>query len=213
MPEQSPTDYVVSLFDNYANRFDNHLTNYLGYRGPQQLFNAIIPLLDDPSQKLDILDLGCGTGLCGVEFAANAKRLVGVDLSPRMLVKCKERGLYTDLIESDVTDALHQSTQPFDLILSADVFVYIGMLDEIFALVNKILNPGGLFAFTIEDNNTEEDYRLTSAGRYAQSLGYIQRLSESHGFEQLTRVPVTIRMEKGSPIPGSIIVLCLTGTK
>ncbi len=210
MPEQSPTDYVVSLFDNYANRFDNHLINQLGYRGPQQLFHAIIPLLDDPSQKLDILDLGCGTGLCGIEFAANAKRMVGVDLSPRMLAKSKERGLYTDLIESDVTNALKQSTQPFDLILSADVFVYIGMLDEVFALTSKKLNLGGFFAFTIEDNNTEEDYRLTSSGRYAQSLDYIQRLSASNGFEQLSREPVTIRMEKGTPIPGSIIVLCLT---
>ncbi|HFD11215.1 MAG TPA: tetratricopeptide repeat protein [Crenotrichaceae bacterium] len=209
-PEQSPSEYVVSLFDDYANRFDQHLVNDLEYRAPEQLFHSITALLDDPSQKFDILDLGCGTGLCGVEFAAHAKRMVGVDLAPRMLAKAKERGLYTDLIEGDVCIALQQSTQAFDLILSADVFIYIGKLEQVFSLASKQLNPGGLFAFSIEDNETDEDYRLTASGRYAQSYDYIQRLAASNGFKELSRVPVTLRMEKNVPAAGSIFVLRLT---
>ena len=83
------------------------------------------------------------------------------------------------------------------------------MLEQVFTLASKKLSPGGLFAFSIEDNETGEDYRLTQSGRYAQSLAYIQRLAESNGFKLLSRVPVTLRMEKGVPAEGSIIVLSL----
>ena len=81
------------------------------------------------------------------------------------------------------------------------------MLDQVFSLVKKILSPGGLFAFSIEDDETGEDYRLTRSGRYAQSLAYIQRLAEINEFKLLSRDPVTLRFESRIPAEGSIIVL------
>jgi len=205
IPVQSPQSYIVELFDDAAVSFDNKLVKQLGYRVPEQLFDAVRN--HTGTKKLDILDLGCGTGLCGVAFSTVIRRMVGVDLAPRMLEKARERGLYADLIQSDVCHALEECRDPFNLILATDVFIYIGALEEVFSLVVNRLSPGGLFAFSLEVNDHEVDYELRISGRYAQSMDYIRRLAMNSGFEELTYSPVTIRYECGEPVAGSVVVL------
>jgi len=179
-PEKSPQEYVKLLFNDMAEQFDQHLVDGLEYSVPQQLFDAASPHLGDASHDLDILDLGCGTGLCAVAFATRTNSIIGVDLAPQMLARSKERGLYTELVQTDICQALEQGRQKFDLIVSTDVFfIYVGKLDQVFALVSQRLHQGGLFAFSVETEESE-DYRLTSAGRYAQSSAYMQRLSDAN---------------------------------
>lgn len=49
------------------------------------------------NQSLDILDLGCGTGLVGSWFKDYARKLVGVDVSPTMLDMATKKGCYHEL--------------------------------------------------------------------------------------------------------------------
>jgi len=207
VPERAPESYVTALFDGYSGRFDSELIDKLRYNVPADLLATIRLLPDALNNKLDILDLGCGTGLCGAVFADFASTLVGVDLSGRMIAKSRERGIYTELIKSDISAALQQYEGDFDLILAGDVFIYIGNLDRIFPLAVTCLRPGGLLAFSIEVCESDENYLLRTSGRYAQSPEYIQRLADNSGFSVLASNPAVLRYERGQPINGIIFVL------
>jgi predicted TPR repeat methyltransferase len=209
-PPLSPREHVIREFDEFADHFDNRLLNDLGYKIPQHLFDAVNKQRKQTKQ-IDILDLGCGTGLSGATFSGIASQLVGVDLAPRMLAKAEERNIYTDLIEADICHAMKQVEQTFDLVISADVFVYIGALEEVFSLVRQRLNPGGLFAFSIELLESDMDYQLRPTGRYAQSHAYIKRLSIDNNFEEVSGTLVTVRYEGGKPVTGSVFVFRMGG--
>lgn len=212
VPAQSPDEYVRQLFDFYANTFDRHLVNDLAYHTPEKLFDAVVRTAGkrgggDGDAALDVLDLGCGTGLCGALFRGMARRLVGVDLSPKMLDKARERGVYDELLLGDVIAAMAAPAVAYDVIVSADVFIYIGDLSAIFEASRTALKPGGLFAFSIETAaDGGADYVLRGSGRYAQSLGYIRRLAAESGLTELSAEPVVLRQEAGKPVEGSIFV-------
>ena len=212
-PSQSPRDYVVGLFDSYANRFDQHLVEVLDYRAPVQLYEAVSRHIDIKAAagSLDILDLGCGTGLCGVAFAELARTLVGVDLAPLMIARARMRNLYTDLIQGEICDILERASSFYDLIVSADVFIYIGDLEKVFILARERLTANGLFAFSIEHHEGSEDYVLRSTGRYAQSTEYMKRLAAVNALDILSDTSVTLRYQGDLPITGRVMVLRRSG--
>ena len=150
VPAQSPAEYVTKVFDTYAPRFDRHLLGNLDYQAPQLLRQAVATAIDGGRKKLEVLDLGCGTGLCGALFRDIAKHLTGVDLSAGMIQKARERGIYDELIVGDLSTPLRESNARYDLIIAADVFIYVGDLSQVFATCQIALQPGGLFAFSTE---------------------------------------------------------------
>lgn len=202
----APAGYVTGLFDGCAEYFEHHLVDELGYRAPQDLYAAVSRLTGSDPEKLDVMDLGCGTGLCGPLFRGMAETLTGVDLSQGMLAKAAQREVYDRLIEADIVDELRRHEQAYDLVISADVFIYVGALDAVFGAVARALRPGGLFAFSIE---VEEGngYSLRPSGRYAQSRGYIRQLAENSGLRKVSTDACVLRMDKGQPIDGRIVVL------
>jgi predicted TPR repeat methyltransferase len=214
-PSQSPRDYVVGLFDSYAGRFDQHLVEVLGYRAPVQLYEAVSRHIDIKAVagSLDVLDLGCGTGLCGVAFAELARTLVGVDLAPLMIARARMRNLYTDLIQGEICDILERESGFYDLIISADVFIYIGDLEKVFALARERLTATGLFAFSLEHHEGGEDYVLRSTGRYAQSTEYMKRLAAVNALDILSDTPVTLRYQGDLPIAGRVMILRRSGDR
>ncbi|MCW5649705.1 MAG: tetratricopeptide repeat protein [Ramlibacter sp.] len=203
-PPVAPADYIVSLFDGYADRFDDHLVGKLQYQAHERLCEALLPLAGPGPH--DILDLGCGTGLCAPLLQPVTRSLVGVDLSPGMLDAARPRGLYSQLLCRDVTEFLQDQDQVFDLVVSTDVFIYIGDLQPVFAGVRRGLRGAGLFGFSIEACE-EQDFELRPTRRYAQSPAYIRRLAEQHGFEVLHLAPSVIRKENGVDTAGYIAVL------
>lgn len=200
-------DYVINLFDNAANEFDKRLTGELEYKAPQLLHKAISRISDVKSNTLDIMDLGCGTGLCAPLFSGYAKTLNGIDLSQKMLDKARKLDLYDELISGDITKILNQSKHRYDLILSADVFIYVGDLKNIFKATAKALKPGALFALSLEAENSDVDFRLRTSGRYAHSIGYIKKLAKENDLTESYLEEATIRMDKNKPIKGYIVVL------
>ena len=208
-PPLAPKDFIVSLFDRYADGFDDHLVGILKYQAHEKLCQAVLKMR--PTGSFDVLDLGCGTGLCGPLLKPIARTLTGVDLSPRMLQTAGRRGVYSALVEDDVAAFLHKSSpRSFDVLVSTDVFIYIGDLGEVFAGASSALRPGGLFGFSIETSETG-DFVLRPTRRYAQSLAYIRRLAAEHGFEVATCEPTVLRKEHGADTEGAVVVLRAAG--
>jgi predicted TPR repeat methyltransferase len=210
-----PRDYLIPLFDGYADRFDAHLFQTLKYVGPQLLAEIVgeVPLGERRPLPWDVLDLCCGTGMSGALFRTAARTMTGVDLSSRMLERaaCRVmpdgRRVYDALLECDLVAALGASGAGYDLILAADVFIYVGDLRDVFTSVRGALRPGGLFAFTIEVWDGPEDFRLLPTRRYAQSPTYVVNLAREAGLYEAGRRESTLRLGEGhEPVLGTVFL-------
>jgi len=179
----------------------------LEYKVPQYLKTAVSAALDEENNSLDILDLGCGTGLCGPLFRPQAKKLVGVDLAPGMLEQAAELGVYDRLITGDISSVLRNSKSAYDVVLAADVFIYVGELERVFEAVERALKPGGLFAFSVESGNDGDGYSLLATGRYAHSVSYIKTVAAATGLREVNMDAKVLRIDRGTPINGHIFVL------
>jgi predicted TPR repeat methyltransferase len=203
-PAITPKRLITELFDQYADRFDEHLIGTLKYRAPDLLFDAMTRFVD--SRKLDILDLGCGTGLLGARFHPLARTLIGLDLSPNMLRVSQQRQIYDSLVCGELTEFLRTQTKAFDLAISTDVFIYIGDLSGIFQGVRGALRDGGLFGFSVEISE-EQDFILRPNRRYAHSGAYLRKLAEDHRFALETIEPHVIRQDDRNDVHGYIAIL------
>ncbi|PZQ43695.1 MAG: SAM-dependent methyltransferase, partial [Micavibrio aeruginosavorus] len=176
-PAALPDAYIRSLFDQYAPAFETALVKKLSYRAPDLVAEAVRTMSQGPFSH--ILDLGCGTGLAAEKFVSHAEKITGVDISPGMIEIAKSKNIYTDLVVAKIESYLESCAAYFDLALSADVFVYIGALDDIFARLSKRLTDKALFAFTVQslENNTTP-WALGDDHRYAHSLDYLSAIAD-----------------------------------
>jgi len=204
-PALSPQSYIVGLFDMYAETFDRDLVDKLNYQSPRLLAQLIAQTVP-ANARLDILDIGCGTGLMGESLRALKRTLTGVDLSSNMLEQARRRGIYDRLIESDIAVFLDTQTDQFNLTVSTDVFIYVGDLTGIFAGVRRALRSDGLFCFSVEAVDAG-DFVLRPTLRYAHSLAYLSRLAEQNSFAVMTVEPHAVRREREASIAGYNIVM------
>jgi predicted TPR repeat methyltransferase len=206
VPPRASDSFVTETFDSFAASFESKLAK-LSYRAPA----LIAAMLEDsgltPSKSLDVLDAGCGTGLCGPLVAPYARRLTGVDLSAGMLAHAKEKNVYDALVKAELTDYLRDSREAFDVVVSADTLVYFGALDDVLAAAAGALRPNGLLIFTLEDAAGEgatQGYCLGLHGRYSHSRRYVERLLTAVGLvPKITQAE--LRMESGAPVAGLVI--------
>jgi predicted TPR repeat methyltransferase len=204
-PATAPRQYVQALFDDYAADFAGHLVDKLGYRGHEVLLE---PLIASGRRFRRVLDLGCGTGLCGALLKPISNAIDGVDLSSAMLEQAKKLGLYRELVQADVGEFLAGApSRSADLVVAADVLIYVGELSAVFESVARILEPGGLFAFTVELAANGQDLQLLPSLRYAHSQDSVRRFAEQHGLtvDDLRNAP--IRHEQSQPVPGLYVTL------
>lgn len=204
--------YVRHLFDQYAGRYDTALTEHLRYRGPAILLDAVrqvMRVLGHPLQFGEVLDLGCGTGLAGAAFRPSAGRLVGIDLSPAMIARAKEKGLYDEMHVAKIEDFLNGAAgadpERYDLVVAADVFVYLGDLAPIFAGIRKILAPGGMLAFSVE-THSGKGARLLPTLRFAHGENHLRELLGASTFAIHHLARTSVRSEKGEPVDGLVVV-------
>jgi predicted TPR repeat methyltransferase len=195
---------VEALFDGYAADFQSHVTDKLGYRGFEVLLQ---PLLDAGKRYRHVLDLGCGTGLCGPLMAPRADAITGVDVSGAMLDEARKLGVYRELIHADLGEFLATTALRSDLILAADVFIYVGDLASVIRSARRILEPGGCLAFTVEPSAGGRDIQLLPSLRYAHSEAYIRRLADEARFTRVRILEAPIRRDQATPILGLYIYL------
>jgi predicted TPR repeat methyltransferase len=206
-PEKVAAETVARLFDGYAGNFDEHLVGKLQYHIPEYIGTALREFRGGDTRPLDLLDIGCGTGLLGIEVRDMAGHLAGVDLSTKMIEQARRRGIYQELAVRDVVEYMEGSSRHYDAVLSADVFVYIGDLESVFAAVARCLSTTGFFIYSVESHTGDEPYHLRETGRYTHSLPYLRYLSARHGFEEIRADTVTIRLEKNQPVEGYVVAL------
>ncbi len=201
--QRAPTGYVRTLFDGYAARFEQHLVGELGYRTPERL--AALIDAARPGSLGRVCDLGCGTGLMGALLRPRAAHLQGIDLSGEMIAQARRKGCYDALHVGDIEGLLGDLGE-LDLLVAADVLIYIGDLSGIFAAAAAALAPGGIFALTTEHTDGE-GWRLLPSGRYAHSHEAITRLAQAHGLTLLRSAVEPIRQERGVWLDGGLYVL------
>lgn len=205
-PSSAPAHYVQALFDAYADEFDAHLVEVLGYSA----HTTLVEHLPFPAagRFASGLDLGCGTGLCGTLLADRVGRLTGVDLSAGMLARAAATGRYAQLLQTDLVDHLRSTEEHHDLVLAADVFIYVGDLAPVFEAVARVIAPGGMFCFSVEAASREPlDFELLPSLRYAHSQRYVAALAARHGFATVRQVDAPIREEQRVPIAGRYVYL------
>lgn len=208
-PARAGDAYVRSLFDAFAGSFDEQLLQHLDYRAPQLLAGALGAALDGRCD-LDILDAGCGTGLCAALLRPWARRLDGVDLSPGMLARARRRGGYDALVEGELTGYLAAHPGAFDVVASADTLVYFGDLRRVCAAAHGALRADGWFGFSVEALDAEaaavDGIELGPSGRYRHTRAHLETALLAAGFGDLRIEPRDLRNESGAPVHGWVAV-------
>ncbi|HXD18651.1 MAG TPA: tetratricopeptide repeat protein [Vicinamibacterales bacterium] len=206
VPSRASDAYVEAVFDSFAASFDAKLT-VLMYRAPQLVATMLAESGLEADGTRDVLDVGCGTGLCGPLLRQYAARLVGVDLSAKMLDQARERGVYDELVKGELTAFLRSCDEAYDAVVSADTLVYFGALDDVVAAAAGALRPGGHFVFTVEEfvgAGDGPDYCLRPHGRYNHARAYIERLLEGAGLRPVI-ARAELRLEAGAPVDGLVV--------
>jgi predicted TPR repeat methyltransferase len=205
VPARASDGFVETTFDNFAGSFDAKLAKLL-YRAPALVAEMLADSGLEPSKDLDVLDAGCGTGLCGPLIAPYARRLVGVDLSVRMLAQAQARNVYDELYKVELTLYLRDSPAMFDVIVSADTLVYFGALEDVVAASADALRPGGRLIFTVEESTESGSagYSIRPHGRYNHTRGYLERVLSAADFRSEI-VPAQLRLEAGDPVKGLVV--------
>jgi predicted TPR repeat methyltransferase len=203
-PPSAPRQYVEGLFDEYAAEFGEHLVGHLRYQAPQTL---LAPLIRAAPRYRQVLDLGCGSGLCGSIVHPFADAIDGVDLSRAMLAQAGRLGVYRDLVHQDIASFLATAVSGYELVLAADVFIYVGELEAIFTAVRRVLAPGGCFAFSVELPPEGIDTCLLPSLRYAHSEVFVRQLADRTGFRVREARQAPLREEQRRPVPGCYLWL------
>jgi len=202
----SPDKYVQELFDGYAETFDEQLIDKLQYKTPA-LIGDMVKKHTDTNQQYKILDLGCGTGLAGVYLNDISEYMVGMDLSSKMLKKAEERNIYDELVVSGIEQYFETHDFKPHIIVSADVFVYIGDISAIFRDASKALEKNGIFVFSTEDTQDADQFMLKDSGRFAHNENYIRSLADENGLDFIDSQKTIIRYEADEPIHGQVYLL------
>jgi predicted TPR repeat methyltransferase len=205
VPLRASDAYIQKVFDSFATSFEAKLA-MLHYQAPMLVATA---LADSGSltAKVEILDAGCGTGLCGPLVAPYARRLIGVDLSQGMLEHAREKHVYDDLVQGELTEYLRIHEDAFDVIISADTLVYFGALDEVIVAAAGALRAGGFLVFTVEEAAADDiaaPYCIRPHGRFNHRADYVERLLVGAGLmPSIGRAK--LRLESGLPVAGLVL--------
>jgi len=207
VPSRADDAYVRNVFDKFADSFDEQLLKNLSYRAPQVLATALGEVLPGATAELDVLDAGCGTGLCSPLLRPYAKHLVGVDLSGGMVDKARLRGGYDELEVAELTGYLQAHPAAYDVVFSADTLIYFGELKNVLDAAYAALRPCGWLAFTVETAEGEDArVDLSPSGRYQHTRCYVERALASAGFTRMQIGTDTLRKECGQPVVGWVVL-------
>ena len=204
-PSRVPNRCIEQLYSRFADFYDDNMLGELEYRAPDQLRDAVVAELGNQVQ-LEVLDLGCGTGLNGIRWQAHASRLVGIDLSEAMIARARSRDVYDHLETVEITAWLTRDPQDqFDLVLACDTFIYFGDLAQVIGPATHRLKHGGLLAFTVEHGDTRP-FRLSDAGRFLHHPDHIADVTAASSLQLLSLSEAVVRYEYADPVTGLIAV-------
>ncbi|MEO0681731.1 MAG: methyltransferase domain-containing protein [Pseudomonadota bacterium] len=216
-PEAAAPAYVRTLFDQFAENFEETLVEHLAYRVPETLAERLrlMPGLERP----ETLDLGCGTGLAAAALDGWTGAVTGVDLSEEMLARADAREIYAELYVAEAVGFLETAAWPdqdgerlgpWDLILATDVMPYLGAMERFAAAAAASLRPRGRLAFSTETLPEAafegRGWRIGPHQRYHHAPDYVREAMEGAGLSVDWTESLTIRLNEGVPEPGHIYI-------
>jgi predicted TPR repeat methyltransferase len=205
IPTRASDSTVRRVFNGFAKDFDKQLAA-LQYRAPAFVAEGIARLLGAPAGTLEVLDAGCGTGLCAPSLRPYARRLVGVDLSSEMVKRAEDRHLYDELVVEELTAFLAGHPAAYELVASADTLCYFGDLAPPLAAAATALRPGGHLVFTVERATAAPDgYQLNPHGRYSHTDGYVRATLAAAGLTPVLIAAGFLRMESKQAVAGLLV--------
>ena len=126
-------------------------------RAPEKAYNAD---LERPATRrllpgvegTTVLDAGCGPGITTRQLLDDgAARVVGFDVSPRMLDHARQRvDDEATLVRGDLASPLPFEDGAFDLVHAALSFTYVRDWDALFAELARVLRPDGRVVFSTQ---------------------------------------------------------------
>ena len=196
-PSRVPGAVVRTVYDREGGgaNFDASLTNQLQYKGPELLDQAVRQALGPDAGGLRILELGCGTGLCGGRLRNLATHMVGVDLSSEMIECARRKHIYDLTLIEDLHEVLDRSESEYDLVIGMDVLCYFGDLTEVVGKCARALRPGGLLGFSVEKADPGKPWQFHHYGHFLHSLEHIRSVAASTGLAEVSSTEATLRVE------------------
>jgi predicted TPR repeat methyltransferase len=205
-PATQPVSLPRQLFDDMASVYDQHMVRGLRYQLPKKVADLILEKF--PERKLNVLDLGCGTGLLGVCLGRLDGYLVGVDVSEKMIEQAARHQLYDRFHTINLLDALQATPADiYDVLTALDVLIYVGDLTQAIPDAHRIAKPGGYVIFSCERAlTTEAPWVLRPTKRYAHEQGHVESLCREAGFAEIKIEDTIIRFEGTEPVNGFLVV-------
>jgi predicted TPR repeat methyltransferase len=204
-PPRASDECIQQMYQRFSSFFDFNLCEELYYEGPQRLHDMITAVMGD-RHDLVVADIGCGSGLAGVQLKPHAAHMMGVDLSPEMIELARKRSVYDRLEVAEITRWLCAGQDHFDLIAACDCLIYFGDLRPVVVAAARRLKRGGVLAFTLERGD-QYPLRLTDSGRYAHHAQHVREAAAEAGLNVTRLEEAYLRMEYGEEVTGLFVVL------
>ena len=207
IPQRYPEAVMLSTYERRARDWDADIQRPgKEFLGPAHVREMLERLKLQRERQLDVLDIGCGTGVCGDFLRNYASHLEGVDLSPHMLEQAKGKGSYDRLECADATGYMQSSSRKFDLIVASGVLILFGDLHPVIQAAADILKPGGTFVFTLYRSETG-DIIVRHNLHFAHSAHHVSVAAASAGLQVVSMEQEIHEYESGEPQPGWIVAL------
>ena len=204
-PERAPDEYIQQVYTRFASFYEDNMRDELGYNGPERVGSLLDQFLDD-TDGLNVLDMGCGTGLSGAPLKSRSESLTGIDLSAEMLKKAETTGIYDILECAEITEWLANNKSSFDLIVACDACIYFGDLGQIIRPANQHLNPGGWMLVSVEKGDLYP-FHLSDSGRYSHTQRHIEEIATDTGLEVLDIDEGFLRSEYSKPVIALMVLM------
>ena len=140
---------LQDVYKEWASAYDYDNDHLLGTVSQPLSVQIFQEYMKDKSVR--IIDVGCGTGLVGVELEKSGFiNFDGIDISQEMIDIAKQRG-YSKLFIGSLNESLPFESNEYDAAFCVGVFTHghVGS-DRLDELV-RIVKPGGIICFTINE--------------------------------------------------------------
>lgn len=199
LPGKVPLDVIHDIFDPMASIYNLTYVGEKNYEGHEHIARALQTWVGDNETKPDILDIGCGTGLCGqlLKEKKLANTLVGVDISPAMLTEARNlvinyKPVYSELAEQDYMEFLQHAEKKYDAVVAASSLHYMKDLQKPFQACKQVLNPGGALFVTLAKSATNFTQLLSEEQIFAYPAAALENAAKNSGLQLHSLEEVTL---------------------
>ena len=206
IPGKHSDELVKEIYKNKAGTWEDDVNRPdMEFLGPQNIQRALQALAHATGTRR-VLDLGCGTGLCGQFLRPLAGYLVGVDLSQPMLDLAQEKRLYDELAEQEAVAFMRNHPGVFDLIVGSGVMIFFSDLGPVFNAAHIALIDGGYLVFTLYKSDNA-DIAIRDNVHFAHSEKYVASCAAHAKLEVIGIESVAHEFDFGRPQPGLLVTL------